>query len=941
MANPYSRPLQYQYKPLGLDAFAAPLKEMQKSYDVTKSAYEDTLYDFTTLSGDEDYKNALERKFNRNLENLQEEFLKTKDYRTAASKLKSLNKERKINEELKGYETNYANYQTENELQKERVKDKTLSAEDYKKWKTVTLGEYNKGGGANYDSKTNEYTSIALNPLSNDMDKEIQEWAYKYANADKANQAVLLSQLSSYTKNDLSNEEGLLKQLRKSNTPEEIAKSVRNALKNSGRFNEFLKDRANLDYRYNMLDDDFASDENKGKRVDEEIKKYEKHKTELEARKGKATTQTEKDQIQQGIDNIDNNINTLKENKVSDLSGIDKGIYMNNVIENRFDSEGYAMGQVFSFQEDNEYAYRNSGKGSGSGTASNLKGPSISSHTYVKTGIDNTVTLFDKYEDDLNAASTVFYDKGGAQYFSAHDENNITDQLLSALVPFDKLKITAPLVTDANGDYIEGSQLADEGTPEYGAYVRQEQINGFEKDRVKYIPQMQQILDKVSSNKDNATIISEMQEQNVELTEDKLNNIRKAVKYNQELGKMGAWTASLATLNQKIDKVNNLNNLVHEVTGEYKNDGDVFNGTLNIIDNLIAGKQTEQDALQDLKLINFSNNVDTIPIEDYNTTQQKIYDNFVEDLHNKYLENVGSDATAMDKINPIIDQAAQAMTADVYIDWDKYAAKANIMSYYVHGMSKDFNDRLNAILTDDADAGHLTQFQPALFASWGEIDGFTSEAGTSGADPSTKIAKGTSKLVMLNNKVYANVPYTTGTGSDKSNSSVLIDLSDPSGMSAIDKASVAELVDNFVIESTKLQKAKPSEANLYTYNAAQSLKYNFKYPNNGLTTAYAETLPYSEGTNFVIEDVAIAGNNRMQVVQVGLKEGKVRYELLRITPNGVKNRIVLADNNGEATDKAIHFPTPEDAKAYLAGTVIGDVSRRASIYNPAVALTSY
>jgi len=69
MANPYSRPLQYQYKPLGLDAFAAPLKEMQKSYDITKSAYEDTLYDFTTLSGDEDYKNALERKFNRNLEN--------------------------------------------------------------------------------------------------------------------------------------------------------------------------------------------------------------------------------------------------------------------------------------------------------------------------------------------------------------------------------------------------------------------------------------------------------------------------------------------------------------------------------------------------------------------------------------------------------------------------------------------------------------------------------------------------------------------------------------------------------------------------------------------------------------------------------------------------------------------------------------------------------
>ena len=47
--TPYTTPLQYEYKPLNLMAFAEPLSKMQEQFDIVKASIDESDFDITNL----------------------------------------------------------------------------------------------------------------------------------------------------------------------------------------------------------------------------------------------------------------------------------------------------------------------------------------------------------------------------------------------------------------------------------------------------------------------------------------------------------------------------------------------------------------------------------------------------------------------------------------------------------------------------------------------------------------------------------------------------------------------------------------------------------------------------------------------------------------------------------------------------------------------------
>ena len=108
--TPLSTPLKTEYKPLGLEAFAQPLSDMQAKFDVAKSQIDDTEYTLSRLSKDDDRAKEKLEDLNEKTSQLAENLIKTGNYRQATQKLKDLNKYYAKDAEILGISKNYKNY---------------------------------------------------------------------------------------------------------------------------------------------------------------------------------------------------------------------------------------------------------------------------------------------------------------------------------------------------------------------------------------------------------------------------------------------------------------------------------------------------------------------------------------------------------------------------------------------------------------------------------------------------------------------------------------------------------------------------------------------------------------------------------------------------------------------------------------------------------------
>ena len=463
MANPFTRPVAYKYKPLGFEAFAQPLAKKQASYDAAVTAYDDTMYDLPALPGDEGKVRDVENKLTTNLEDLRNEFTKTKDYKTATRKLKELNRYYKTSDETQSYRTNYDAFQEWKKERRKMVEKGKLSEEDYKKELTITLGEYTKKGGTNYDPSTKDYNPISLVRSPHNMDKEIQEWALKYAKADKANKEVMI-ELANLNPNEEAKIRAI-KQTLKYNTPEEIASAVKMSLMGSDRFKEYLDSKADLNYRYNKLADSDWSPNLK----DAKLKELDKNITNIqEITRGvdnsaaelvflkKALGTGATDITPEALDKLEKDfitkygatpeevltaekyhekqkedfLNSYKKNP----DGVEQELFKDYYYQDRIQSEANAMGSLLGFTEEDIFGIGGSGSGSGSSSSGGgrfvaKKGddPILKNTGYdiVSTKDANKMTIIKQKERIINNKKTAIDDIFGTNVAEETDLNTI------------------------------------------------------------------------------------------------------------------------------------------------------------------------------------------------------------------------------------------------------------------------------------------------------------------------------------------------------------------------------------------------------------------------------------------------------------------------------------------------------------------------------------
>lgn len=184
--TPYNTPLQYEYKPLNLMAFAAPLSKMQEEFDLVTSAVDQADFDITHLPFGTDPERAKEliKTVEGKRDELAKNLAETKNYKQAATKLKELNTLWQEDPELTALQSNYKKYVDDVQLAKDNVKSGHWNQTYADQWLNRAKREYTGANfTADYNNPEGDYTVFGRNPRVKDIQKDFDELAYKVASA--------------------------------------------------------------------------------------------------------------------------------------------------------------------------------------------------------------------------------------------------------------------------------------------------------------------------------------------------------------------------------------------------------------------------------------------------------------------------------------------------------------------------------------------------------------------------------------------------------------------------------------------------------------------------------------------------------------------------------------------------------------------------------------
>lgn len=243
---PGQAPAQFQYKPLGLEAFARPLAMKQQAYDQAFDAIDSAEFDIKGLNPDSISAQKLQGEMNKHKDALLEELDKTSNYRDAARKLKELNKIYNKDEEIVGIRTQRANFLEAEKEMRERIDGKTYTQDDFEKWRTKRLGEYAEQGGYNYDRATGDHNTINTDLRGANLESEVMGLAYKAANATPLQIQEFTGQWG-----DMDPEtKQLIETLYKERDYEQVSAEVAKYLRQSDRYKTWIEEKAEYDWYY-------------------------------------------------------------------------------------------------------------------------------------------------------------------------------------------------------------------------------------------------------------------------------------------------------------------------------------------------------------------------------------------------------------------------------------------------------------------------------------------------------------------------------------------------------------------------------------------------------------------------------------------------------------------------------------------------------------------
>ncbi len=238
--TPISTPYTAEYKPLGLEAFAAPLSKMQEKFDVAKSEIDKTKYALSRMSQDDERAKKLLADLDLKTNELSENLTKTGNYRQAALKLQELNEWFNTNPEFGGMKSNYNNYLKNYELMQKKLEKGTITQDDFNTWDYYVK---NKFKGTNYDRSSGTYTTGDFTPKSENREKEIEDLVLKIAALEEDQQVAAIQALNS----SLSGAQ-IKQQLTKFRTVEDTQRSIKNFILTGDRFKNWKQEDAKMKF---------------------------------------------------------------------------------------------------------------------------------------------------------------------------------------------------------------------------------------------------------------------------------------------------------------------------------------------------------------------------------------------------------------------------------------------------------------------------------------------------------------------------------------------------------------------------------------------------------------------------------------------------------------------------------------------------------------------
>lgn len=258
--TPYSAPLQYEYKPLNLMAFAAPLSKMQEDFDIMTDAVESTDFDLQHLSfskEDSERSRALIDLARSKRDELAASLAETKNYKQAATKLKQLNTAWKKDPEALALQSNYAAYADMQKTAEENVKSLYWTQEEANEWLARAKRNYK---GANFtadaDNPTGTYTAYGLNPRGKNLEKEFEELVWKVANALPEHKYDTFRELG--IDPDTMDKE-FVKTIVEEQDPNKAAARISGYLRTLPRFRQFFEEKADFSFDAIKNDPDKAA----------------------------------------------------------------------------------------------------------------------------------------------------------------------------------------------------------------------------------------------------------------------------------------------------------------------------------------------------------------------------------------------------------------------------------------------------------------------------------------------------------------------------------------------------------------------------------------------------------------------------------------------------------------------------------------------------------
>ena len=249
---PTTKAAAFEYKPLGLEAFARPLAAKQQKFDNTFDTIDKTVLGVDGTPADQKRAAEISLELKGYKDDILKDLQQSGNYKQASRKLSKLNSLYNTHPESAGIRSTKIDFAKKDAIEKKRIDGVKYTQDDYDKWKFKALNEYAEKGGFSYNPENGNFNSIDTTPSGDNLEKEFIDASIEYAKTAATQEDVSIESLAGMIPGITDDQAKILKTTIKSKNINQIAPEIFNLMKQSDRYKNWLEEKAEKDFYYDV-----------------------------------------------------------------------------------------------------------------------------------------------------------------------------------------------------------------------------------------------------------------------------------------------------------------------------------------------------------------------------------------------------------------------------------------------------------------------------------------------------------------------------------------------------------------------------------------------------------------------------------------------------------------------------------------------------------------